>query len=63
VSTALLYEGLIGHGQREVYYLQERAAIVPFLQRYVRAHDVVLTLGAGDVWQIGEAFLHAAGGA
>src|SRR5499427_929591 len=63
VTTALLYEGLIGHGQREVYYLQERAAIVPFLRRYVREHDVLLTLGAGDVWQIGEAFLHATGAA
>src|SRR5215475_7467919 len=61
VTTTLLYEGLIGLGQREVYYLQERTAVVPFLERYVRAHDVLLTLGAGDVWQVGEAFLHTTG--
>ena len=24
-------------------------------------NDILLTLGAGDVWQIGEAFLHATG--
>ena len=52
-----LYEGLIGHGQREVYYLRERAEVVPFLRRYLHANDILLTLGAGDVWQIGEAFL------
>src|SRR5499427_6738631 len=58
VTTGLLYEGLLSQGQREVYYLRERTAVVPFLERYVRAHDVLLTLGAGDVWQIGEAFVH-----
>jgi UDP-N-acetylmuramate-alanine ligase len=31
------------------------------LHRYLRANDILLTLGAGDVWQIGEAFLHATG--
>ena len=61
VSTGLLYEGLISHGQREVYYVRERAAVVPFLQRALRPNDILLTLGAGDVWQIGEAFLQATG--
>ncbi len=61
VTTTLLYEGLIGRGQREVYYLRERAEVAPFLRHYLRAHDILLTLGAGDVWQIGEAFLHAPG--
>ena len=61
VTTTLLYEGLIGRGQREVYYLRERAEVVPFLRHYLRANDILLTLGAGDVWHIGEAFLHAPG--
>ena len=61
VTTGLLYEGLISQGQREVYYLRERAEVVSFLQRYVHANDILLTLGAGDVWQVGEAFLHATG--
>jgi UDP-N-acetylmuramate--alanine ligase len=61
VTTGLLYEGLISQGQREVYYLRERAEVVPFLQRSLRANDILLTLGAGDVWQVGEAFLHATG--
>jgi UDP-N-acetylmuramate--alanine ligase len=61
VTTGLLYEGLLSQGQREVYYLRERAEVVPFLQRYLHANDILLTLGAGDVWQVGEAFLHATG--
>ncbi len=63
VTTALLYDGLIGHGQREVYYLRERTEVVPFLQRYLQANDILLTLGAGDVWEIGEAFLQTPGDA
>lgn len=58
VTSELIYTGLIEHGQREVYYLRERREVLPFLQRYVRANDIVLTLGAGDVWKIGEAFVH-----
>jgi UDP-N-acetylmuramate--alanine ligase len=61
ITTGLLYEGLISQGQREVYYLRQRAEVIPFLQRYLHANDILLTLGAGDVWQIGEAFLHATG--
>jgi len=61
VTTERLYDGLISQGQREVYYLRERAEVVPFLRRYLRANDILLTLGAGDVWQVGEAFLHATG--
>src|SRR5499426_1232200 len=41
VTTGLLYEGLISHGQREVYYLRERAEVVLFLQRYLRANDIL----------------------
>jgi len=61
VTTGLLYEGLISQGQHEVYYLWDRAEVVPFLRSYLRANDILLTLGAGDVWQVGEAFLHATG--
>jgi len=61
VTTGLLYEGLINQGQREMYYLRERPEVVPFLRRYLRANDILLTLGAGDVWQVGEAFVHATG--
>jgi UDP-N-acetylmuramate--alanine ligase len=59
VTTALLYEGIKGHGQREVYYLRERQQVVPFLRRHLREGDVLLTLGAGDVWKVARAFLQA----
>jgi UDP-N-acetylmuramate--alanine ligase len=57
VTTALLYDGIREHGQREVYYLQDRAEVDPFLREHLQDNDILLTLGAGDVWKHGRAFL------
>jgi UDP-N-acetylmuramate--alanine ligase len=60
ISTALLYDGIKQHGQREVYYMSERNAIVPFLRQYLQTETILLTLGAGDVWKVGQEFLQGA---
>ena len=60
VSTTLLYDGIKEHGQREVYYMPERRAIVPFLRHYLQEETILLTLGAGDVWKVGQEFLQGA---
>jgi UDP-N-acetylmuramate--alanine ligase len=57
ITTALLYDGIREHGQREVYYVQERDQVVPFLRQHLREHDILLTLGAGDVWKLGRELL------
>lgn len=62
VTSALLCEGIKEHGQREVYYIAERERVVPFLRCLLHENDIVLTLGAGDVWKIGPAFLGIAAG-
>ena len=57
VTTRILCEGATAHGQENVHYLDDDAQVVPFLNGYTREHDVLLTLGAGDVWKVAEAFL------
>ena len=57
VTTDVLYKGVTAHGQRDVYHLSDASQVVPFLDDYAREHDVLLTLGAGDVWKVGEDFL------
>ena len=59
VTTGILYEGVTAHGQTDVYYLNDTSQAVPFLNDYTREHDVLLTLGAGDVWKVAEEFLGA----
>jgi UDP-N-acetylmuramate--alanine ligase len=45
------------HGQREVSYVADRLDVPEQLAGIVRPGDIVLTLGAGNIWQAGEALL------
>ena len=42
---------------REVIYLKDRQKILDNLRETMQSGDLLLTLGAGDVWKIGEEFL------
>src|SRR5207253_7689982 len=54
VSAAALAEGIRAHGHRNVTYLGgDRARIVDHVCEITRPGDIVLTLGAGDVSQLG----------
>ncbi len=44
-------------GHRRVEYVADRSRMVPLLRSASRPGDVILTMGAGDVWKIGEEFL------
>lgn len=57
-----LADGIAAHGHREVLYMGgDRAAIVGYLCESTRAGDLVLTLGAGDVGQLGGDLLRRLG--
>ncbi len=55
ITGKLLVDALVesAPGKRAVY-LPHRADVAPFLAREVRAGDLVLTLGAGDITMVGE---------
>ena len=54
VNARDLGDGIAAHGHREVHYMDgDREGIVRFLCESTRPGDLVLTLGAGDVGQIG----------
>ncbi len=42
---------------REATFVEERTAMVRILEEETRPGDLVLTMGAGDVWKVGEEFL------
>ena len=48
--------GEIGRHQR-VRYLPDEEELLAGLKEETRAGDLLITLGAGNVWKIGEAFL------
>ena len=58
VTADGLADGIRAHGHRNVTYLgSDRARIVEHLADIVRTGDLVLTLGAGDVGQLGPELL------
>jgi UDP-N-acetylmuramate--alanine ligase len=58
VSGKLVVDGvqLAAPGRRTVY-LPHRRDVVSFLEREVREGDLVVTMGCGDVWMLGDAAL------
>ncbi|MBT0663799.1 UDP-N-acetylmuramate--L-alanine ligase [Geobacter pelophilus] len=57
VSAEKLVASIRQHGQKDVTYVGEREQICKHLLGVIREGDIVLTLGAGNLWQIGEELL------
>ncbi len=57
ITGQALYEGIVRQGHKDVVYQNGLEAAQSHLKLAVRQGDVLLTLGAGDVWQVGERFL------
>jgi UDP-N-acetylmuramate--alanine ligase len=57
VEAKALFEGLREYGHKDVTYLADKREIVEHLLRVVVPGDLVITLGAGDIWQVSEELL------
>jgi UDP-N-acetylmuramate--alanine ligase len=63
IDGSTVADALVRHGHPSVVYEPSLDAIPDVLRRTIRPGDVVLTLGAGDVWQVGEQLIRSASGA
>lgn len=45
------------YGHKEVFYIPEKEKVVPFLKKILKSGDMVITLGAGDIFKVGEDLL------
>ena len=52
-----LTEGIRAHGHKSVRYEKDQAGACAYLEKTRQKGDIVLTLGAGDVWKAGEFLL------
>jgi UDP-N-acetylmuramate--alanine ligase len=57
VNSENLYRGIRDHGHGDVMYMSGFDEIVSHLNSIARSGDVLITLGAGTVWKIGEDYL------
>ncbi|RJX32698.1 MAG: UDP-N-acetylmuramate--L-alanine ligase [Desulfarculus sp.] len=62
VSAAALAEAIRAHGHRSVQYLGSPEAARERLEQILGPQDVVLTMGAGDVWRLAEELAQAGEG-
>jgi len=61
VSGRLLSEGIQAHGHKEVLYVPGIEEAAAYLKQNLQPADVLLTLGAGDVYKVGERLLQELG--
>ncbi|MGB2696283.1 MAG: UDP-N-acetylmuramate--L-alanine ligase [Candidatus Zixiibacteriota bacterium] len=57
ITSEMIARAAKEYGHREVHYIPETDDVVPFLLKNVRKNDLVITMGAGDVYRIGEEFI------
>ena len=57
LSGRSVYEGVCGAGHPGVYFIEENAEKAEYILDHLNAGDLVLTLGAGDIWKTGEELL------
>jgi UDP-N-acetylmuramate--alanine ligase len=57
VDSRRLVESIQAHGHKDVRFVEDLRAAVNTLDRVTGSEDVILTLGAGNVYQVGEDFL------
>ncbi|HDQ46121.1 MAG TPA: UDP-N-acetylmuramate--L-alanine ligase [bacterium] len=57
VSGQLVAESARDFGHRHVVYIPEKSELPSRLEKIVCAGDIVITLGAGDIWKYGEQFV------
>ncbi len=57
VDAETLTRGIVGHGHKNAHYVADRDVIVAHLMAAVKEGDIVITLGAGDVWKVGESLI------
>jgi UDP-N-acetylmuramate--alanine ligase len=63
IDSAALLARIKACGHRDARHEPDARAVLKYLAATTRAGDVVLTMGAGDVWKVGEAFLLDGAGA
>jgi UDP-N-acetylmuramate--alanine ligase len=59
VTGELIVDAAKRFGHKDVHYVPEKTRIPDYLKSIVKKGDIVITMGAGDIWKYGETFLKA----
>jgi len=59
VTGELITNAAKQYGHKDVHYVRDKKEIPAYLKTITRSGDIVITMGAGDIWRFGEEFLKA----
>jgi UDP-N-acetylmuramate--alanine ligase len=57
VTGELIANAAKEFGHKHVHYIPDKAKIPDFLMQIKKKGDLILTMGAGDIWKYGEEFV------
>jgi UDP-N-acetylmuramate--alanine ligase len=57
IDSKFLCEEISAHGHKDAIYMDDMESAVVYIKEKLRRNDILLTLGAGDVWKVGMALL------
>ena len=57
VTGELIANAAKDFGHKQVHYVPDKTALPAFLASIVKKGDMVITMGAGDIWKFGEEFI------
>jgi UDP-N-acetylmuramate--alanine ligase len=58
VTGELIANAAKQYGHKDVHYVPDKKRVPSFLQTVVKKGDIVITMGAGDIWKFGEELLN-----
>ena len=57
VSGELIANAAKEFGHKQVHYVPDKKQVPAFLLRIMQPGDIIITMGAGDIWKFGEEFI------
>jgi len=57
VSSKLIADAAIQSGHHNVVLIEKNEDIVPVTLSFLKPNDILITMGAGNIWQYGEEIL------
>jgi UDP-N-acetylmuramate--alanine ligase len=54
VDGKLIADAAVQYGHKHVKYIQDKNALYPELKKIIQPGDIVITMGAGDIWKLSE---------
>ncbi|HLX13105.1 MAG TPA: UDP-N-acetylmuramate--L-alanine ligase [Bacteroidota bacterium] len=57
ITGELIVTAAKKYGHKDAHYIPDKKAVPAELRKIVKSGDIVVTMGAGDIWKFGEEFL------